>query len=173
MTVYIYHGDITNLKVQSITNASNESGLGCSIPGHCIDSAIHAAAGPKLLDMCKTFKNGIPTGHVEITPGFNLPSKYILHVTGPKKNEKTGKCDFQMLRHCYQKCLKVAHEHKITEIAFCCLSIGIFGFPKQESAQVAIDTVLQSPYATKMSKLIFCVYTEQDLKIYKNLLNVV
>lgn len=167
----VWKGDITTLKIESIVNAANESGFGCNIPGHCIDSAIHLAAGPELLEKCKTFKGGIPTGHVKITRGYKLPSKYILHVTGPKKS-KRGELDFKMLASCYKECLELAKQNKITEVAFCCLSTGIFGFPKQESAEIAYLTIVKwiqsNPH--QFNKIVFCVFTEDDDKIYKKLL---
>src|SRR5690242_8499228 len=80
--IQVYKGDITKLNIECIVNASNSSGLGCHIPNHCIDSAIHLAAGPKLLEECKTL-NGIPTGTAKLTKGYNLPAKYVIHCTGP------------------------------------------------------------------------------------------
>lgn len=146
----IYNGDITKLKVEAIVNAGNESGLGCRHgPLHCIDGAIHEAAGPQLLLECLEL-NGLPTGVAKITKGHNLPCKHIIHVTGPraKKVESDSKkdkliCDFTMLAKCYIACLEVAKENNIKEIAFCGISTGLFGFPKSKSAVVAVTTIIQ------------------------------
>lgn len=165
--------DITTLKVEAIVNASNESGLGCPYPkDHCIDAAIHAAAGPKLLEACQEFK-GIPTGTCKMTPGFDLPSQWVLHVTGPRKCPTTGNLDFRMLRHCYNTCLEVATKHGIKELAFCCLSTGLFGFPKKESAELAMGTVkdwLYSHPSSSLEKIVFVTWTYEDTAIYEQLL---
>lgn len=138
MNLLLLRGDITTLEVECIVNASNESGLGCHIPNHCIDSAIFHAAGPKLLEACMKL-NGIPTTIAKITPAFDLPSKYIIHVTGPRKLD--NKCNFDDLEKSYINCLDLARTNNIKEIAFCCISTGIFGFPKQKSAEISLQTV--------------------------------
>src|SRR5258708_4000434 len=95
-SIEIWRGDITKLNIECIVNAANETGLGCFTPNHpCIDNAIHKAAGPLLLEKCKTL-NGVPTGVAKLTRGYNLPAKWIIHVTGPKK-EKNGNQDQKML----------------------------------------------------------------------------
>lgn len=167
----VYRGDITKLKVESIVNASNESGLGCTIPNHCIDSAIHLAAGPELLEECKLLK-GIPTGIAKITKGYKLPCKYIIHVTGPKINSE-GKCDFNMLSASYIACLEIARTHKIKEIAFCCISTGIFGFPKLESSEIAIKTIVKwlKDRDHSIESIIFDVFTYEDHSIYQTILS--
>jgi O-acetyl-ADP-ribose deacetylase (regulator of RNase III) len=167
----IWKGDVTLLPVECIVNAANESGMGCSIPGHCLDSAIHFAAGPELKESCSKL-NGIPTGEAKMTPGFKLPCKYIIHVTGPKVTDETPKPNFQKLKESYIACLELANKHKIKEIAFCCLSTGIFGFPKQESADVALNTIqiwLKKHPEHKIEKVIFATYTYEDLDIYTKL----
>lgn len=167
----VYRGDITKLRVESIVNASNESGLGCNIPNHCIDSAIHLAAGPELLEECKLL-NGIPKGIAKITKGYNLPCKYIIHVTGPKISNE-GKCDFDMLTKSYIACLEIARTHKIREIAFCCISTGIFGFPKDKSAHIAIKTIKKwlDDEEHSIEKIIFDVFTYEDHSIYQTILS--
>lgn len=163
--------DITKLKVECIVNASNESGLGCNIPGHCIDSAIHFAAGPLLFEECKKL-GGVPTGIAKITNAYNLPSKYIIHVTGPKHTQNNP-LDFNMLSTCYWNVLDLAHSHNIHEIAICCISTGLFGYPKKESAKIAISTVkkwiITHPNYT-FTNIIFDVFTDEDEKIYKQFL---
>lgn len=173
MSIYIYRGDITKLSISCIVNASNETGLGCFTPNHpCIDNAIHLNAGPKLLEECKKLK-GIPTGVAKITYAYNLPSKYIIHVTGPKI-QKNGYEDHKMLAQCYEQCLNLAVRNNITEIAFCCISTGIYGFNKQRSAITAIKTVMnwKQNNKGKINKIVFVVFTDEDHYLYnKYLLN--
>lgn len=169
--ISLIKGDITKLKVECIVNASNESGLGCSIPNHCIDSAIHFAAGPLLLEECKKL-GGVPTGIAKITNAYNLPCKYIIHVTGPQKT-KENSFDFNLLSQCYWNCMELAQKNKIHEIAFCCISTGLFGYPKKESALIAVNTVkkwiITHPNYT-FTNIIFDVFTDEDEQIYKSIL---
>ncbi len=124
----VVKADITTLQIEAIVNASNESGLGCHIPGHCIDNAIHMEAGPALKDECRKL-NGMPTGVAKITQAYNLPCKYVIHVTGPRASE--GKAlEFDVLAQCYASCLDRAFEKQIKTIAFCCISTGQFGLSK-------------------------------------------
>ena len=164
----IEYADITTLKVEAIVNASNVSGLGCSIKNHCIDSAIHFAAGKDLLEACIALK-GIPTTIAKITPAFNLPSKYVLHVTGPQKS-LGGNCDFALLAKSYENTLDLARKHGLKQIAFCAISTGIFGFPKKQSAIVAIQTVqnwvMVNDENYKFDEIIFDCYELQDFQIY-------
>lgn len=177
----IYRADITKLKIEAIVNAANETGLGCSIRGHCIDSAIHFAAGPQLYEECKKL-DGIPTGVAKITKAYNLPCKYIIHVTGPR-NAALGtglsldiesSCDFKMLAQCYISCLEVAKANNIKEIAFSGISTGLFGFPKTNSAIIAVKTIMswlkESEY--KFDHIIFDVFTSEDHFIYQNVLDI-
>src|SRR5665648_163200 len=143
-----YHGDITELKVECIVNAANESGLGCFTPNHpCIDNKIHKKAGPDLLKECLSFPElspnvRIPTGTAKLTKAYNLPSKYIIHATGPSLLKTTDKPDYKMLQQTYTECLNLAYSKGIQEIAFCCISTGMFGYDKKNSAQVAFQTVM-------------------------------
>lgn len=172
----IYKGDITKLKVECIINASNEANVGCFIKGHCIDSAIHLAAGPELLSECKRI-GPIPAGTAKITKAYNLPSKYIIHTTGPRARVSKYSeaieclCDFDMLAKCYIEVLELAKKHNIKEIAFCCISTGIFGFPKPNSAMVATKTV--KDWINKdpgvIDHIIYNVFTIEDYAIYTNL----
>lgn len=169
--------DITELDVEVIVNASNTSGLGCFIPNHCVDSAIHAAAGPELFLACQKFTNGIPTGHAEITPGFNLCAKWIIHVTGPEYSEEEKTLgiplDFATLANCYKKCLDVCEHQKWKQIAFPCISTGIFGFPKEESAEVAVNAVknwLICNPNNHIQDVIFVAFDYADQEIFASLL---
>lgn len=164
----IHRGDITKLDVQCIVNASNESGLGCNIPNHCIDSAIHKASGSPLLEECKKL-GGIPTGVAKITHAYNLPSKLIIHTTGPRKINNFE--DHKMLSKCYFNCLNLAQKHNIKEIAFCCISTGLFGFDKTRSAKTALLAVMKwlDTHQYKMDTIIFVVFTDDDEKVYRQL----
>jgi O-acetyl-ADP-ribose deacetylase (regulator of RNase III) len=173
--IYIWRGDISKINIECIVNAANESGLGCFIPNHCIDSAIHLGAGPELLKECKTL-GGVPTGSAKITKGYKLKSKYIIHCTGPKASEEdqqNNNFDWKLLSMCYVNMLNLARKHNIKEIALCCLSTGLFGYPKNKSAQVAYNTVktwiLNNNYT--FNKIVFVVYSDEDHNYYTTLVN--
>jgi O-acetyl-ADP-ribose deacetylase (regulator of RNase III) len=171
-TLTVFYGDITKLNVEAIVNASNEAGAGCPCPTHCIDGAIHAAAGPDLLKASYEL-NGIPTTVAKITSGFELPCRYVIHCTGPKK-QKDGVCDFEALAKSYENILNLARKHNIKELALCCLSTGVFGFPKKQSAQIAIETtkkwLKRHDQIYTFGKLIFCTYTQEDYELYSKLI---
>lgn len=165
-SIEIVKGDITKLKIDCIVNASNKSGLGCNIPNHCVDSAIHFAAGPLLLEECKKL-GGIPTGIAKITNAYNLPCKKIIHVTGPVADEFE---DHELLAQCYKNCMDVANRNKMKEIAFCCISTGLFGFSKKQSCITAHTSVINylKNNEHNFSKVVFCTFTNEDYEIYKS-----
>ena len=174
--LYIWQGDITTLKCDAIVNACNSQMLGCFSPMHaCIDNFIHTYAGMELrLKMHEIMaKQGHEeeTGKAKITSGYNLPTKYILHTVGPIIQWKVTKEDEDLLASCYTECLKLAADTGVESIAFCCLSTGVFRFPQQRAAEIATNTVKQ--YLNKDSrikKVIFNVFKDEDLKIYNGLL---
>ena len=174
--LYIWQGDITTLKCDVIVNACNSQMLGCFSPMHaCIDNFIHTYAGMELrLKMHEIMaKQGHEeeTGKAKITSGYNLPTKYILHTVGPIIQWKVTKEDEDLLASCYTECLKLAADTGVESIAFCCLSTGVFRFPQQRAAEIATSTVKQ--YLNKDSrikKVIFNVFKDEDLKIYSGLL---
>ena len=174
--LYIWQGDITTLKCDAIVNACNSQMLGCFSPMHaCIDNFIHTYAGMELrLKMHEIMtKQGHEeeTGKAKITSGYNLPTKYILHTVGPIIQWKVTKEDEDLLASCYTECLKLAADTGVESIAFCCLSTGVFHFPQQRAAEIATNTVKQ--YLNKDSrikKVIFNVFKDEDLKIYSGLL---
>ena len=174
--LYIWQGDITTLKCDAIVNACNSQMLGCFSPMHaCIDNFIHTYAGMELrLKMHEIMaKQGHEeeTGKAKITSGYNLPTKYILHTVGPIIQWKVTKEDEDLLASCYTECLKLAADTGVESIAFCCLSTGVFRFPQQRAAEIATSTVKQ--YLNKDSrikKVIFNVFKDEDLKIYSGLL---
>lgn len=174
--LYLWRGDITRLNVDAIVNAANSEMLGCFVPCHsCIDNAIHTFAGIQLRIECASImqKQGYaePTGHAKITPAYNLPSKYILHTVGPIINSKLREQDKQLLASCYRSCLELAEKNNVESIAFCCISTGVFHFPNDEAAKIAVNTVLDYHKTSgKHMRVIFNVFTEKDERIYKAIL---
>lgn len=163
--ITLIKGDITKLDVDAIVNAANTSLLG----GGGVDGAIHRAAGPELLEECKTL-GGCPTGEAKITKGYRLPAKYVIHTVGPvwqggKNNED------DLLASCYRNSLKLAEEYKIERIAFPNISTGVYRFPKERAAQIAINEVKKFLENTKIVKeVIFVCFDEENYKIYEYLL---
>ena len=174
--LYIWQGDITTLKCDAIVNACNSQMLGCFSPMHaCIDNFIHTYAGIQLrLEMNEIMtKQGYeePTGQAKITSGYNLPAKFILHTVGPIVQWDVTKEDEGLLASCYKECLKLAADKGAESIAFCCLSTGVFHFPQQRAAEIAIETVKEFLKSdTRIKKVIFNVFKDEDLRIYNNLL---
>ena len=174
--LYIWQGDITTLKCDAIVNACNSQMLGCFSPMHaCIDNFIHTYAGVELrLKMHEIMtKQGHEeeTGKAKITSGYNLPAKYILHTVGPIIQWKVTKKDEELLASCYRECLRLAADTGAESIAFCCLSTGVFRFPQQRAAEIATNTVKQYlDKDSRIKKVIFNVFKDEDLKIYNGLL---
>lgn len=166
MKIEIIKADITKLKVDAIVNAANETLLG----GGGVDGAIHQAAGPGLLEECRIL-GGCKTGEAKITKGYLLPAKNVIHAVGPVWHRGRNK-ESELLRSCYLKSLALADQYKIKTIAFPNISTGIYGYPKNEAAQTAIKAVNDYLSAgSKIEKVIFCVFNEENYKIYRELLN--
>ena len=174
--ICVWQGDITTLKAGAIVNAANSGMTGCYQPCHaCIDNCIHTYAGIQLRLKCADImeKQGYeePTGQAKITPAYNLPCDYVLHTVGPIIYDKVTKEDERLLASCYENCMRLAAEHGVESIAFCCISTGVFRFPNDQAARIAVDTVKECMIKYKgIKKVVFNVFKDVDLNIYSKLL---
>lgn len=174
--IFLWQGDITTLRCDAIVNAANSGMTGCYQPCHnCIDNCIHTYAGIRLRNYCAGImaQQGFeePTGQAKITPAFNLPCKYILHTVGPIVNGNLTADHEKLLASCYSSCLALADENGVKSIAFCCISTGLFGFPQQQAAEIAIQTVKTYKNKTNSNiKVVFNVFKDEDYTIYRELL---
>ncbi len=175
--IYLWQGDITTLKIGAIVNAANSALLGCFQPCHsCIDNIIHTLSGVQLrLECDKIMQNQgheEETGTAKITSAYNLPSDYVIHTVGPIISGKLTDKDRALLANCYRSCLELAVKNEIESIAFCCISTGVFCFPQDEAAKIAVDTVIEFlKQDCNTLNVVFNVFTDRDLKIYQSLLS--
>ncbi|XP_061845210.1 ADP-ribose glycohydrolase MACROD2 isoform X2 [Colius striatus] len=162
--VSLYRGDITVLEVDAIVNAANSSLLG----GGGVDGCIHRAAGPCLVAECRNL-SGCETGQAKITCGYDLPAKYVIHTVGPIARGHLTETHKENLASCYKSSLKLAKENNIRSIAFPCISTGIYGFPNEPAAVIALNTTKEwlSKNHNEVDRIIFCVFLEVDYKIFK------
>lgn len=183
--IVLWQGDITRLAADAIVNAANSQMLGCFVPCHsCIDNAIHTAAGVRLRATCADLMcaqgSPEPTGQAKVTPGFNLPARFVIHTVGPIVQGfwPTARNRAE-LASCYQSCLEAAVEHGLSSIAFCCISTGEFRFPQREAARIAVNTVRRcraeataagTPCGTPFPTVVFNVFKDSDLAIYQEIL---
>jgi len=163
--IQLIQGDITKLEVDAIVNAANTTLLG----GGGVDGAIHRAAGKELLAECRTLR-GCATGDAKITKGYNLPAKFVIHTVGPVwKDGRSG--EHEKLASCYRCSLELAVQYCIKTLAFPNISTGVYGYPKNEAATIAISTVKEFlENHSEIQQVIFCAFDEENYRIYKNLL---
>lgn len=165
-SVEVIKGDITKLEVDVIVNAANRSLLG----GGGVDGAIHRAAGPGLLEECKTL-NGCETGEAKITKGYDLKAKYIIHTVGPVYFNWPEPDAAKLLGNAYRNSLILASEKGLRSIAFPNISTGVYGYPKDQAAPIAIDIALSClEKGNKIENLVFCCFDDENYNIYLELL---
>ncbi len=167
--IEIIRGDITKLKADAIVNAANSSLMG----GGGVDGAIHRAGGPVILNECKKIvakQGGCPTGEAVITTGGNLPAKFVIHTVGPvwnggKRNEQ------EKLADCYRNSLRLAVENNLRIIAFPNISTGVYGYPKKEAAEIAVQTVTEFLQTnSSIISIYFVCFDEENFQLYQSLL---
>ncbi|RGY97965.1 protein-ADP-ribose hydrolase [Clostridium sp. AM58-1XD] len=174
--IFLWRGDITTLKADAIVNAANSALLGCFQPCHsCIDNIIHTYSGIQLRMACSELMKAQgyeePPGRAKITPGYNLPCRFVIHTVGPVVSGNLRKRDCELLAGCYQSCLELAVRNGISSIAFCCISTGVFCFPQDKAAEIAVETVSRFLERNmSITQVIFDVFTERDFDLYRKLL---
>jgi O-acetyl-ADP-ribose deacetylase (regulator of RNase III) len=164
--ILIIKADITTLKVDAIVNAANVSLLG----GGGVDGAIHRAAGLDLVYACRHL-GGCHTGEAKITKGFRLPATYVIHAVGPVWSGGSHG-EAEQLASCYRDSLKLAAENHCRTIAFPCISTGSYGYPAEQAAAIATETVkAELKNESSIEEVFFCCYTDEDFEIYRKILN--
>ena len=181
--ISIWQGDITKLSCDAIVNAANSQMLGCFVPMHtCIDNCIHTFAGVQLRYECNKIMNEFrkkygddyeqPTSVPIITNGYNLPAKKVIHVAGPIVTGTLTKSLEQDLKKCYKNILDLCLEKNLKSVAFCCISTGVFRFPNERAAEIAVETVTNwlKQNGNKIDRVVFNVFKQEDKFCYEHFL---
>ena len=174
--IYLWQGDITRLACDAIVNAANSGMTGCYQPCHaCIDNCIHTFAGVQLRQDCAALMEeqgyAEPTGRAKITKAYNLPCRYVLHTVGPIITGSVTKRDEELLASCYRSCMALAAENGVRSIAFCCISTGVFCFPNDRAAEIAVQTVREYRAQNENAmEVVFNVFKDTDHEIYRRIL---
>ena len=162
--IEVKQGDITTLEVDAVVNAANQSLLG----GGGVDGAIHRAAGPQLLEECRTI-GGCPTGEARITKGYNLAARYVIHTVGPVYSGKPR--DSRLLTNCYENSLKLAVENNVKSIAFPAISCGVYGYPIKDACKIAVDTTCNFMKSNPViENAVFILFSDADREVYNDYL---
>ena len=159
--IRVITGDITGLEVDAIVNAANSSLRG----GGGVDGAIHRAAGPELLEACRSL-GGCPTGEARITPGFGLPARWVIHTVGPVWHGG-GQGEPALLRGCYDNAFALARKHGVKRIAFPAISTGVYGYPKRQAASIALSAM--QGQQEQFDEIIACCFGAEDAALYREL----
>ena len=181
--ISVWQGDITRIACDAIVNAANSRMLGCFAPMHtCIDNCIHTFAGIQLRNECNKIMNEFKNKYVQdyeqptsvpiITDGYNLPAKKVIHIAGPIVSGKLTQKNIQDLQNCYKNILDMCLKNNLKSIAFCCISTGVFSFPNEKAAEIAVETVTNwlKQNENKIDRIIFNVFKSEDKLFYEQLL---
>lgn len=165
MKIEVWQGDLTTLAVDAVVNAANSSLLG----GGGVDGAIHRAAGPELQAHCRGL-GGCPTGEARLTPGFRLPARYVIHAVGPVW-QGGGKGETELLAACYRNALALAESHNLSSIAFPAISCGIYGYPAEQAAAIAVAELQKPrPGDSSLRRALLVAFSADMAELYRRLL---